>query len=64
MPRIRVGSFVSTEVWQFDSDRTCDTDRWSYGQFGEKWRDLRVHGMVVGTVGSKFKVKYLEETRK
>ena len=56
MPRIKVNCLVSTEAWQFDAAKSLECDRWSYKIFGEKWRDARVHGKVVGKCREKWKV--------
>ena len=56
MPRIKINYLVSTEAWQFDAAKSFECDRWSYKIFGEKWRDARVHGKVVGKCGEKWKV--------
>ena len=54
--RIRIGSRVSTEAWRFDSLVPDDSDRWSFKQFGDTWRDARVFGTVVDRVGEKLLV--------
>ena len=59
--RIKNGSRVSTEAWQFDHrnpKNNCDSDRWSYSVFGSDWRDRRCHGTVVEKDGERWKVDW------
>ena len=55
--RIRIGSRVSTEAWRFDPTKV-DSDRWSFKNFCEGWRDARLFGLVMEKIGQKWKVKW------
>ena len=47
--RIRVGSRISTEAWQFNEKCSNENVSWSFKLFGKNWQDSG----VVGAVGSK-----------
>ena len=48
---------VSTEAWQFDNQTFSIKSAGLNYCFGEKWRQVKVCGTVVGQAGQKFKVK-------
>ena len=49
MPRIKVGSRVTTEAWRFDKDKK---KRWSEEVFKDGWKNARVNGTVVMKSGT------------
>ena len=58
MPRIKIGSRVSTEAWRFDQKVDNLKDRWSYIHFGKVWRDARVLGSVKDKSGNRWLVQW------
>ena len=51
--RIRIGSKVSTETWQFGGKVLDDCDSWSFKVFGGNWRDSSILGTARGETGKK-----------
>ena len=57
MGRIKIGSRVSTEAWQFDRKELVLEEHWSFLHFGQEWLHSRVIATIDGKSGNRWLVR-------